>query len=59
MDESVSLYLGCLLPTVFDLTLTCGTKCRDVTEVERAEKSVRRQLDAAREKWNRETCGKV
>jgi hypothetical protein len=59
MDQSVRIYLGCLLPTVFDLTLTCGRKCRDVTEVGRVEESVRRQLDAACEKWDRETCAKV
>ena len=44
---------------MFDLTLTCGTKCGDVVEVGRVEKSVRRQLDDACKKWRRETCGKV
>jgi len=55
----LEVQLGCLLPTVFDLTLACGTKLRDVAQVAGVEESVRRQLDAACEKWDRKTCGKV
>ncbi len=59
MDESVRISLGCLLPSAFDLTLTCGTRCRNISDVRGVKDSVRRQLDAACEKWGRETCGKV
>lgn len=63
MNESVRICLGCLLPTVFDVTLTCQAESCGVKwgirEVDQVEKSVRRQLDATSDKWNRETCGKV
>jgi len=63
VDEPVSIYLGCLLPTAFDIALTCQAGCcgikwgiRDVSHV---EESVRRQLDAACEKWKEKTCKRI
>jgi hypothetical protein len=63
MGESVSIYLRCLLPTVFDVKLNCQGdslevkwNIRDVCQV---KKSILRQLSDACKKWEEETSGKL
>jgi len=63
VDERVSIYLGSLLPTVFDLKLTCQEDSFQIKwriqEVERVKKSVWRQIQAACKVWADRTDHKV
>ena len=59
----IQIRLACLLPTKFDVKLTCQEDSFEikwsVAAARRVEESVRRQLDAACKTWAHETGGKV